>query len=80
MIGSGRVPKITYSAMHWRQMIDATVLDAEPRRVLMRQVRVDGEATHAEILDGKWRELRDRESFLPARRNTMPQIDNDWVR
>jgi hypothetical protein len=72
------MPAITYSATHWRQV---SVGSTEPSRFLMRQVRHDGEAVHAEIYDGGWRELRTAESLLPVpRRSDMPQIDNDWVR
>lgn len=67
----------SYSDAHWRML--CTHGSETERRVLFRQVNVDG-ASHAEIVDGiDWRPLKDGE-YLKAAAKPLPQVDNGWVR
>lgn len=68
---------VSYGSKHWRELIGP--MGGEPERVLMRQVRIDGEPRHAEILDrGVWRKVQAGEAFVP-RRAPLAQTNNDWV-
>jgi len=71
------VAETRYSIPRWRLSSRG---ELDPEKCLYRQARNPELGSRAEILDGlDWRPLRPEERLLPETRNTMPQVENDWV-